>query len=159
MAFTIEDYSDRELLLIVDDVAAEREDLWVFAHEVHERLALEWVEMRSVSVRFSWLVRYGALEREHLRDSNGNLLYTAKGNPRLGQRWRLTTKGRALAKGTLTANQKKALSGITEDQLLVLAREIGTRQRQTKDQVVADLTRREWRYSTSALRDLEEQGT
>lgn len=157
MSFTIEDYSDRELMLIIDDAAQQMQDEWVFAHQVHDRLNLEWVELRSVSVRLSWLVRYGAVEREHLRDQHGNLLYTRAGNVRLGQRWRLTGTGKALAKGTLTAAQRRAFEGITEEQLLVVAREVANKQRRTTNQVVSDLTRREWRFSTSALRDLEEQ--
>src|SRR3954462_14187160 len=92
----IEDYSDREFLLIVADVA-EDEDGWADSEQVAVRMDLS--TRRLASSRLSGLRRYGAVEREPVRDEHGNIRYHRNGKPMHTQRWRLTAAGEALAFG------------------------------------------------------------
>jgi hypothetical protein len=102
----IEDFSDREFLLIVADVAAE-EDGWADSEQVAQRMDLS--TRRLASSRLSWLRRYGAVEREHVRDEAGNIRYHRNGKPMHTQRWRLTTAGQAVAFGKLRKADETAL--------------------------------------------------
>jgi hypothetical protein len=146
------DFSDRELLLLLNDVADN--DGWGTSVEVASKLNLN-VEHpnRHVSSRFSWLVRFGALEREHLSDEYGNLLFTRGGRPKYGQRWRLTTAGRTLALGKLTSAERARLEGLSADRLLVYTRGL-TRRYRTAGDAAGALMGREWRYGTHPLRAL-----
>jgi hypothetical protein len=151
----LEDYSDRELLLIIDDLAGE--DGWVFAVDVGERLGMaEEHRKRAPATRLSWLVRYGAVEREHLADEYGNLRYIRgdPGRPKYGQRWRLTERGRQIALGKLSAAQERALGAINEDALVLATRAIAQRGLESGNDTLETLVKREWRFTTSPLRAL-----
>src|SRR3954470_12654056 len=104
---TIEDFSDREFLLIVADVSSE-EDGWADSEQVAQRMDLK--TRRLASSRLSWLRRYGAVEREHVRDETGDIRYPRNGKPMHTQRWRLTTAGEALAYGRLRKGDESALN-------------------------------------------------
>lgn len=137
---TIFDFSDREFLLVVRDVADP--DGWAEAADVAERLDV--VDKRSASSRLSWMRRYGAVEREHERDEHGGLLYHRDGKPRHTQRWRLTDAGRALALGKLTKGQQGSLDRLDDGALLMAARFLSGRTR--GDTTTARLVQREWRH-------------
>lgn len=150
MSFTVEDYSDRELLLILADVRDE--EGWASSQEVANRLGMSLDHpRRSVQVRFSWLVRYGVLEREHLRDTGGQLMYTRGGKPKYGQRWRLTEAGEVVALGRLPVRRQELLDALPEGQLVVAVRSLAQRSRQ--DPVAERMVSREWRYSMSSRRN------
>src|SRR4051794_7814530 len=139
------EFSDRELLLILDDVADG--DGFATARDVADKLHLSHPRPHQcVAVRFSWLARYGALEREHMRDDQGNLMWTSGGQPRHTQRWRMTSMGRAMAMGQLTKTQESQLGRITDDRMLMLTRYVTQRVR-SADSTAAKLVQREWRHS------------
>lgn len=140
----LENFSDRELLLIVHDV---RDDEgWSTARDVAERIDLDhdrpWV---PVSSRLGWLRRYGATEREFMWDELGNPMYTAQGKLRYTQRWRLTEAGLAIAHGTINTRQQEQLERFKDHQLILVTRWLAGRRR-TGEDVTAALVRREWKH-------------
>jgi hypothetical protein len=143
----LEDLSDREVLLVIADLAGEDADGWVLAYDVGERLGIaETKRKRAASSRMSWLRRYGALEREYLTTEHGEIKYDTKGNPRWGQRWRLTVAGHEIAMGNLRAGQHKAVDGMTDGQLLLLTRALADRARYAESSTAAKLAEREWKH-------------
>lgn len=142
----LQDLSDREVLLIVMDVADA--DGWAWAYDVGGQIGLvEEHRRRGAAQRLSWMVRYGAVEREHLADEHGNLRYINDdtGRPKYGQRWRLTELGEEIAMGQLRAPQQRALDGLADDaQLLLAVRHVATHARHSRS--AAKLLEREWRH-------------
>ena len=136
----ITDYSDREFLLVMNDVA--EGDGWADSEAVAQRLDL--TERRIASSRLSWLARYGAVEREHVRDEAGNIRYHRNGKPMHTQRWRLTEVGRSVAFGKLRRSAETALEKIDDGQLLLLTRWLN--ERTVGDDTYGKLVQREWRY-------------
>src|SRR5262249_13193474 len=100
---------------------------------------------RSVSVRLSWLVRYGAVERETERDHTGAIRTTRSGKPVTRQGWRLTDLGLAMATGKLTKTQEKTFDGLTPGALLMATRHL-TRRITGADAQTGRLLDREYRY-------------
>jgi hypothetical protein len=137
----IEDFSDREFLLIVADVAAE-EDGWADSEQVAQRMDLS--TRRLASSRLSWLRRYGAVEREHVRDEAGNIRYHRNGKPMHTQRWRLTAAGQMVAFGKLRKADETALGRLRDEQMLLVTRWLA--ERTAGDGTVGKLVSREWRY-------------
>lgn len=144
----LEDFSDREFMLVMADLA--EEDGWCDSERI--RAQLDLAERRIASTRLSWLARYGAVEREHERDEHGQLRYYKDGRPRHTQRWRMTEVGEALAYGQLRKRESTALEGAADSGMLQLMRMITERTR-TADATTAKLMVREWRYGTSPLRN------
>jgi|SRR5262245_53303193 len=152
----LEDYSDRELLLVVDDLA--QEFGWVDPSDVANKLGIKAAHpVRSVISRFVWMVRYGTMEREIKTDDTGSPMVTRSGRPKYGQRWRLTKAGQMFAMGRLTARQADSLNRFKDDQMVLVTRWLAERQR-TSDYVQENLMKREYRYSTSPLRILNGRG-
>src|SRR3954471_18252742 len=91
-----EDYTDRELLHVVDDVTTE--DGWADTAELAERLGLNSNGgRRYVGARMSWMVRYKFCERaKRPKQSNKKDAAMPK-----DARYRLTKHGRALIQGDL----------------------------------------------------------
>ena len=147
-SLTIEDYSDREFLLLVPEYADS--DGWTDSQAIAEVVGLS---RRYPAQRLAWLARFGAVEREHMRDEHNNIRYRRNGKPMFTQRWRLTDIGDALAHGKLKATQEKLLEGLSDDQMLLVTRAVGSRQRHADNPTVAKLISREWRYATSAQRN------
>lgn len=134
----LEDFSDREFLLIVADIT-EAHDGWADSQEIADRLDL--TKRRFASSRLSWLARWGAVEREHARDEGGNLRWHRDGKPMHTQRWRLTTTGWAIASGSLRKGTETALEKLGDDQMLLLTRWVARRQ---MGATAAKLVQREW---------------
>jgi hypothetical protein len=150
----ITDFSDREVLLILNDVADG--EGWASAKDMVERFGFAQRldrPHRFVAQRLSWLGRYGALEREHEWDEQGRPKLTRSGKLKYTQRWRMTPAGRALAMGKLRTGQQRALEGLTDEQLLVALREV-TRHVQRAGETAAVLARREWRYGSAPERSM-----
>lgn len=147
-SLTIEDLSDREFLLMMADKADS--EGWVDSWTVAEALGFE--NRRKSAQRFSWLQRYGAVEREHERDESGNIRYTKDGKIRHTQRWRMTSTGEALAYGNLKTRQQDQLSKLDDDQMLYVTQWLTERAR-SADPVVTKLVAREWRYGSSSRRN------
>jgi hypothetical protein len=136
----IEDYSDREFLLIIRDVADT--DGWTDSHAVAEHLDLK--HKRLASSRLSWLRRYGAVEREIERDEHGNIKANRRGEIQYTQRWRLTALGEAMALGRLRKSDQRTLEGMNEGQMLLAVRFISAQS--NGDSGAGKLLQREWRY-------------
>jgi hypothetical protein len=130
----IEDFSDVELLALVNDVADR--DGWVKTEEMVLAIGLEGENAyQCVGSRFSWLTRYGAMEKSEDEIKT----------------WRLSAVGRAMVKGKLSAAEKRLVEGLEEDKLLSLARGVTNRYRASGASSAA-LMRREWQYGTSKRR-------
>ena len=139
------DFSDRELLLILDDVADS--DGWASSRDMTEPVGLPEDGYRHVSSRLAWLRRYGAIERELLWDENGNPIMGPLGQKQ-GQRWRPTEAGRLMAYGKLSKAQYRALEAIGEGQMILAMRQMSLHYQQSSE-IGATLARREWVYGMS----------
>jgi hypothetical protein len=136
----ITDFSDREFLLVVADHL--QDDGWAESIDVARALGFE--NRRFAAQRFAWLARYGAVEREHLRDETGNIRWHRSGKPMHTQRWRLTELGQAVAYGKLRKGDESALSRLGDAQLPLVTRWLSEHSR--GDTGMAKLVQREWRY-------------
>lgn len=130
-ALALQDYTDRELLLMVlDNGDAEG---WVTSETLADVLGIEHKHPRQcVGSRMSWMRRYGVVERHPVYDRHA---------------WRLTSIGEVLAKGKLSPAQERQLEHLRDDQMLLVTRWLGARQRSAQDSA-GILMRREWRAST-----------
>lgn len=142
LSLKLTDFSDRELLLILDDVSDD--EGWSSARDMVEPVGLKEDGVRHVSSRLAWMRRYGAIERELLWDENGNPITGPMGQ-RQGQRWRLTEAGKMMAYGKLTKAQHKALEGIGEGELILAMRQMSLHFANASD-TGATLARREWTH-------------
>jgi hypothetical protein len=136
---TLLDFSDREFLLLLDDVADG--DGYADSLQLADRLDL--TKRHSAAQRLSWLARWGAVEREHKRDANGVILYHRDGKAKHTQRWALTDFGKAIAYGKLKAGQRKSLEGLDDSALIEATRLISAR---TRNGSFAHMAKREWKY-------------
>jgi hypothetical protein len=118
---TLLDLSDRELLLVLRDVA-DAATGYALAADIADRLDIGEEGHRSVSVRLSWLSRYGAVEREYRRDSSGRLETTSGGKPIKLQGWRLTDVGFQMATGKLRKGTEKSLDSLSDGDALMAMR-------------------------------------
>jgi phage antirepressor YoqD-like protein len=116
-------FSDRELLFIMDDTTDG--DGWTDVEQVAKALNLDHDHpTMCVSSRFSWLKRYGVLERD-------------------GRRWKMTNIGRALMNGQLDDTEESVLNAMRQDQLLALTTAI-TKRYQNANETAATMMRRAW---------------
>ena len=141
MSLTIEHFSDRELINLVIDHAAD--DGWVNTVDLAEILGLAVNGSKgavSIGLRFSYLKRIGMMEREE-RLAEGETL----------KRWRLTQLGEQYGRGHLRAAAQKQLDKLDDQALLEVTTFLTDRYRQIGGGG-ATLMRREWRYGTSKLR-------
>jgi hypothetical protein len=145
-SLTILDFSDREFLLVLVDVADA--DGWADSLQVANQLDLK--SRKLASSRLSWLRRYGAVEREHVRDEHGAIRYHRNGKAMTTQRWRLTELGEQLAYGKLRKGDARALEGMNAGQMLLAARVIS--ERTNDDSGMSKLVQREWRYGHGGYR-------
>lgn len=142
----LEDYSDRELLLVISDLSDG--DGYASSHDIADHLGIEArYPLRAVASRLMWLTRYGAIEREHARDDDGNLRYYVNGKPRFTQRWALTPEGEMIAEGALTKTNETALGKLQDRQLVLVARWLNQRSNDA-GRTGATLVDREWRRGT-----------
>lgn len=136
----ITDYSDREFLLVLEDVADA--DGWASSQEVADRLDL--AHRRIASSRLSWMKRLGQVEREIERDDHGNLRTHRDGKPVYTQRWCLTDEGFAYAHATLRKGDESALARMRDEQMLLLTRYLT--ERTNVSEVQRRMVEREWRF-------------
>jgi hypothetical protein len=125
------DYSDRELLALVRDL--QDEEGWTSTESLLNRLKLDHENpAQCVATRMGWMGRYGAVEKS---DKGG--------------KYRLSPIGEVMVSGKLTKTTEKVLDGIKPDQMLLVTRWLGERQRNSED-TAKSLIRREWTYSTAS---------
>lgn len=138
---TLESFSDRELLHILNDLAGD--EGWVDAEVMGVRMGLSVPGMseeqthiharRCVSVRMSWIKRLSDTVERHPKKSVTH--------------WRLTDAGKAVVKARLTNEFESKLGNI--DEFAALAA-LGTLSRRymRADVKAANLMRREWAHGT-----------
>ena len=130
----LEDFSDVELLHLVLDY--QDKDGYVTTGEMVLAIGIDSEHARNcVSSRFSWLKRYGAMEK-HPEETN---------------KWRLSAAGRALIGAKLSASEQRLLESMKDEKLLGMARVVTSRYR-AAGSVSAQMVRREWIYGTSKRR-------
>jgi hypothetical protein len=118
MGFSLADFSDRELVHVVTDLA---EDGWTLAKDVAKRVG---THERNVTMRFAWMRRFGILE-------------ISKEPP---TRWRLTKDGASM----LHADRNYFKFGNLKDADLVHASHALTQRFSRAAIPHQTMTRREW---------------
>lgn len=143
---TLLDLSDRELLLVLRDVA-DAATGYALAADIADRLDVGEDGRRSVSVRLSWLSRYGAVEREYERDMHGQVVMTGGRNPgpKKLQGWKLTDIGFQMATGKLKKQTEKTLDGL-DDGAALMAMRWFTQRVAGSSSTVSKLLDREYRH-------------
>jgi hypothetical protein len=143
----LEEFSDRELLLALDEACQQAAGGWASARDVAARIGIDGADPhRAVAIRLSWQQRYGSVEREFLRDEHGAIRYRRDGRAMFTQNWRLSEIGRELAYGELRKGDQTALGRLGEGQMLVLTRWVHGH---AMSPVTAKLVEREWRYGAA----------
>lgn len=101
----IVDFSDRELLHILNDLA--NQDGWADSREIAEELGIEHRNpAQCVGQRLSWLAKHGCVEKH--KDEK--------------HMWSLTEFGEAIMHGKLSKAAEKQLEGMDAAQLLLATR-------------------------------------
>lgn len=137
----LENYSDRELLHLIDNLADH--EGWVLDEHLAERIGLRVSGMsdlelliytrRCVGIRLSWIKRLtGCVERHPDKKD---------------YRWRLTDAGLAVVRAKLTSSLSNGLTQTDDANVLLALEVIGRRYTHAKPGS-ANLLRREWAYGT-----------
>jgi hypothetical protein len=133
----LEDYSDHELLALVGDLADATG--FVTSTAIGEALGEAGSKLgqpaRNVSIRLSWLKRYGVMETAEIEEDGKRL-----------RGWRVTPEGEAMLSGSLRKQHQEALEGLSEDKVLSLARLFGQRYARAGG-MAAKMMEREFKYS------------
>lgn len=127
-----EDYTDRELLHILNDVADG--DGWASTFDIAAVLPIKHPDgedhgthaSRCVASRFAWMTRYGWVERDESRT-----------------KWRLTRVGRDLMNGKLNKSFQTAMDKLSPGDRVLVVRAMGAAFR-TGSPEAATMLRREW---------------
>jgi hypothetical protein len=136
MSLTMYDYTDRDLLVAVSELADDSG--WTSIDDVAQRVfgirenasnASAVHARRCIGIRFAWMARYGFLQH----------------SPKGRGLWRPTRAGDRLRAGALRAAQRNAVEGAADDQLMELAAAIGDRYI-AANEVAATAMRRSWAF-------------
>jgi hypothetical protein len=129
------EFSDRELMNIVLD--NEDETGWVDSEQIALAINPDHVHARQcVGIRFSWMRRYGAMERQ---DDKTKEHYG---------RWKLTPVGRKIALGELSPEEKKLLDSLPPEKLMTTVGQL-TRRYHRVNETAATMMRRAWINGTA----------
>lgn len=138
------DFTDRELLFIMDEVADENG--LVHPEDVADRLGIEDTDGKrtpagTVSNRLSWMRRYGLTDR---------VLPQQIGLPKSERaRYIITSAGRALMGGRITSAMLKELEKGDPGTELLLMREVSRRAYVNGSVTTAAAVRREWMHNAA----------
>lgn len=147
------EFSDRELLYALEDVCRVSEGGWASARDVAAHIGLDGEDPhRPVAQRLRWQQTWGAVEREFVRDENGNIRYHRSGKPMYSQNWRLSEEGRALIFGHLRKGDMTALGRLGEAQMLEVTHWLTQRTVNGGSPVTSKLVAREWAYALAQRR-------
>jgi hypothetical protein len=139
------DYSDRELLQVVNDLCEASADGWTTSEDIAKQIGIttttvtidgkqkESHPVQMAGSRMAALKRFGAVYRDDDRPSKAY--------------WRLTPVGEAMAFGKASKAQQRALEEAEPESLLVLTRMLAQRQRGANESA-RHLVRREWMRET-----------
>lgn len=137
------DMSDPELLARVKDVSDQ--DGWVNTYDLGEALGFAEGDFTSVSIRMSWMKRYGVIEQDGKRVSL-TITMNGKEEKRSFARWRLTDLGELAVNAKFSKPQQRLVEQLTDDQGWLLAQAYAERYERI-DPVFAVLMRREAQYA------------
>lgn len=145
----VTDISDREVLWWLHDAADD--DGWASSKEIAENVGKGmWADPDSahkiVSARLSWLMRYGAVAREHL-EKDGQPMYHKNGRPKYGQRWRLLPWGEAWMRSRMSRGLENGIAKLQPHDFGVVIEAI-TDDYHRLDPTAQALLRRQWTFST-----------
>jgi hypothetical protein len=146
----LENYSDRELLYLLNDLSP-TQGAFVETHTIAERIGLQRDGLsdeqyalhaqRCVSVRFSWISRLsGCVEKDPDRK---------KGQ---APAWRLTPIGHQVVNAKLSEETKKRLAEGMSDYAALHALDALSRRYQRANVGAANLLRREWTHGSHQRR-------
>jgi hypothetical protein len=133
VSLRLADFLDEEVLALVADLAGN--EGWVSSREFADAVQLS---AQNVGSRFSWLRKYGVLER-NLR----------VGDPHFRE-WRLTEMGEAVMKAHFGRGQQSAFAALSEEQLPLAMRELASRFEHSDNLVAMNLMRR--RFQAGVIR-------
>lgn len=120
------DYSDRELLFLIQDVADK--DGWVTTEGLAAALDLNHPNpIQCVGTRMGWMARFGIVEKGRAHT------------------WRLSHVGYAVMRAGLNKGAVNAMGSTKDEALLELTHKLTDRYASTAPEV-ATLMRREWRW-------------
>lgn len=138
-SLTLADYSDRELLHVVHDLASATEDGFIDSHAIVERLGIRHPRASTcVGSRLAFLARREAIEKD---------LDAPK---RARARWRVTSLGQVMAFGDATPEQRRAIDEAEPAEVLMLTRLLASSQRGAPIGA-RTLIQREWRREAHLL--------
>lgn len=144
----VTDFSDREILRIIDEVAGPGG--WADMIHVAERIFPSYMKgeerrrtaMRCVGTRLSWMKRFGVVTRRVRYDKDNHTKYT---------QWCLTSNGEKFLRGHLTKPQEDALMHADEGKLIATAEVLLNRYTGIRIPV-ATMIRRQWQYANARRR-------
>lgn len=138
------DFTDRELLFIMDSVADENG--LVHPEDVADKLGIEDSDGNrspagTVSIRLAWMRRYGLTDR---------VLPQSIGLPKSERaRYIITSQGRALMGGRITSAMVRELEKGDPGTELLLMREVARRAYINGSDATAAAVRREWLHNAA----------
>lgn len=142
MALRNIDYSDREMLLVIQQVLTDQGI--AFSLDVADALDVKPLNGRSpagrVSSRLAWMARLGQLERLDPRDY-GRLKKEAC--------WRITELGDRLLRGRLTVAAARVIESGDVGSHILMMRALSNRAFVRADESSASALRREWQYNAA----------
>ena len=127
--FSLDEFSDRELMLVVHDLTEKIEpESWTTAWEVAQKVNLGEEGKLHVGIRFAWMRRYGVLEKD-------------PGHP---ARWRLSAAGREMVAVAKHLSQaQREITKLSNGELVWVSHTLAGRFHRAPD-AFANVTRREW---------------
>lgn len=129
-SLTLEDYADKELLLVVADVAADDPKGWARTPDIAEKLGISGDKANnSVGIRLAWLRRFGVMDHQPPK------------------RWRLAPFGEVFLNGALPVQDERRLAEMRPEQWLTLTRWLSQRYHEG-GAPTGHLMRREWTRGT-----------
>jgi hypothetical protein len=141
VSLTLYDLNDRELLHRLNDVADS--DGGATSTEISEALGLKGVEARNVSIRLSWMKRYGAVSSR-----DGERL-NEEGKKVKTKLWFLTSAGERFVFAHMRKQQREALEALDDATLADVTEIVTTRYQVMAGSTTGQLIRRQWLSGTA----------
>jgi hypothetical protein len=134
------DYTDRELLHVIESTTSNGDG--ALAQDVAVALGFEpdGRGRQSVSVRLSWMVRYGYLDRVDPKEQPDG----KAGDP---VRWVITPLGRELMVGKLSKSVESQIDRASAGSQLLIMRRLARRAFFESDEGIGTAVRREYQHS------------
>jgi hypothetical protein len=125
---TLYDFRDLDLMLKLEDEA--NEEGWIETEHMARALGFD-DDRKPIGSRFSWMRRYGMLERDDER-----------------KMWRLTDAGRRVVTAKLRAATSREIEALEDEAFVDVMAKVGQRYRHGSP-MIAHMLRREFLYGTA----------